>query len=111
MIDLKPIIFAKLSEISGIKIYQIRPEVLSIDLFPIVTFFLSRNDPMMNLAKQVDKQNTDITVDIWAKTSKQTSAIMLNVISKMLELNYLCTHNIDIPDPEGFSHLNLIFTY
>jgi len=111
MIEPKASIFTKLKEINGITVYQIRPEILSIDLFPIVTFFVSSNVPEYDLKGNIGTQDIEITIDIWGKTSQSTGVIMKSVVSKMLDLSYLCTHNMDVQDPEGFSHLNLRFNF
>lgn len=111
MIDQKTLISSKLKEIVGLTVYQIRPEVLSIAEFPIVTYFISMNNPDYDLDKTIGKQTVEVTLDIWGLDDSQTTPIMNEVISKLLEINYLCTHNIDVPDPENFSHLNLHFNY
>ena len=60
-------IYSILSQIPGIKVYQIRPERIAV--FPSVTFYVSNNTPSYCLDHTVGRKNIEITVDIWGKNS------------------------------------------
>ncbi len=106
--DPKKLIFSKLSEISGVTVYQIRPE--AIEVFPCITFSVNSNVPNYDLSKDITHQDDNIKVDIWGRTSSDTGILLSQVEEKMREINYLLSFNQDIADPSGISHITTQFT-
>ncbi len=107
-IEPKSLIYTKLSELST-PVFQDRPEVL--EQMPCIAFSISSNIPQYDLDSDIGTQNINVNVDIFAKTSTESGDIFKLVELKMREIKYLCTLNADVPDPEGYSHLRLQFTY
>lgn len=113
MIDYKPIIFSKISELTSqftdLNVYQRRPEVIA--EFPTVTFYLIVNSPDYDLDKEIGRQNVTVVIDIWTETSSEGAAILAALEEKMKEINYLLSDSPDILDPDGGSHIVSTFIY
>lgn len=104
-------IYDVLKTLTGVNAYQIRPEILPENEMPIVTFYVSLNIPRYALDKGIGKQDIEVTIDIWAKNSKDTGSVLIELEDKMREIDYLMSGAIDIPDAEGYSHLSAKFVY
>lgn len=98
-----------LNTISGITVYQDRPEV--IEDRPSITFSISNNVPEFDLSKEVARENIEVTIHIWALTSIESGQILKELVDKMLENNYVLTFNTDMIDEDGGSHIVTKFTY
>lgn len=115
MHDVKEEIYNILKK-TGFKVYQNRPEKL-VEL-PCVTFYILNNTPSYSLYPEVLKQNIEVIVDIWAKTSKETGSMLGEIFAKMLDYKYILQSNTDVYDNAignssnaGYSHLSLKFVY
>ena len=93
----------------GTTVYQARPEV--IEVFPCITFEVSNNAPQYTLEKEIGKQDIDVTIHIWGKTSKETGSLLTTLETKMRNSNYTLLGSSDLVDTEGYSHLVTRFTY
>ncbi len=109
MTDYRTTIYNKLSEITTANVYQSRPEV--IDPLPAITFDIQSNVPKYNLSNEIVIQDIIVKVDIWADTSGEAETLLNSVESKMRELKFRLTSNLDVPDPDGICHLATQFTY
>lgn len=96
---------------SSVTVYQSRPEVIK-DL-PSFTFEVSRNAPRFTLNKTLGPQDIEITIDIWAETSKESGTLLKALVDTMLQANYMLSFNSDVPDPspEKISHVTTQFIY
>lgn len=101
-------IYSKLSELDTL-VLQSEPEIK--EVIPCIIFSIPENIPDYMLDKEVGRQRVTVNVDIYGKTSIQSGAIVKAVELKMREINYLCTFNASIPEPEKYSHRRLQFTY
>jgi hypothetical protein len=99
-----------INSIGGFQLYQGRPEILNTDEFPIVTFKVE-TVPEYVLESEIGYQKTKVTADIWAETPTETGEIVSSIEAKLRTYGYLLVSNLDIPDPEGYSHRNVQFIY
>lgn len=109
--NLKSTIYSILTEIPDLRIFQERPDVISDDVLPCVTFRVSNDVPTYTLDNDIGKKNIDVVIDIWGNDDDETSSIKVLVEAKMREFKYLLTFNSDIVEPSGGSHLTTVFTY
>lgn len=112
MINVRTTIFNKLSEMTGVFVYQNRPEVL--ESFPCVVFSIESNIPMYVLEDDIGYQNMVVKVDIYAELDTDGEGVLSLAESKMRELGYLLTFNSEIPDPndpDAPFHLSTQFSF
>lgn len=109
MVNIRKQIYDVLNAIPDVQVYQERPEVIA--TFPSITYKVTENVPKRDLGKLYIKQDVEIIIDIWTKTSKEGDTLFALVESGMLALDYLCTFNSDIVDPSGISHLTTRFKF
>lgn len=113
----KPAIFAKINELkttyTSLKVFQERPEVL--ESLPTITFRIEDDNPSYTLDGNVGTQRIVARIDIWAKTSKESGALLLALELKMKEIKYLLSSHFDILEPEVpnglISHVTTQFIY
>lgn len=108
MEDPKVTIYNALKDITA-NVYQIRPEKLNV--MPVIVFEVDINEPEYALDSDIARQVYRISIDIFAKTSTSSAQLQNEVESAMRAINYVCLQSRTIPDPENYSHLNLIFVY
>jgi hypothetical protein len=108
MNDIKITIYNALKTITS-NVYQIRPEV--IEQMPTITFTVNQDIPEYVLEKELARQQYQVTVDIWAKTTAETSTLYNSVESTMRNINFLCINSQDIPEPDGYAHKNMVFEF
>lgn len=95
-----------LDEISGAVSYQSKPRLLKV--FPALIFYIAENTPSYVLEKDVAYQSIQVVIDIYAKTSKESGALLIALESKMLENGYRLTLSQDVPN-DDFSHITTRF--
>jgi len=99
-------IYAILSGISGATTYQMKPRVLE-DL-PCFLFRVANNIPRYSLDKEVEYQDIEVAIDIFAKTSKETGSLLASLVDEMIDNGYRMVFCSDIPD-DNLSHIATIF--
>lgn len=105
MIEPKRDIYTILSEVTS-NVYQARPE-LAVE-YPCMIFYISSNVPSYVLEKKIGYQEIEVTIDIYAKTSKESGSLLNSLVAKMLENNYRMVFNADVPNDE-VSHITTRF--
>jgi len=88
------------------EVYQARPEVLN--TFPCLTFHILDNVPEYTIDKEIGFQEIVVAVDIYARTSEETSGLLEDVEVALRELDYRLTFSMDIPE-DGLSHITSRF--
>lgn len=105
------LIYDTLKAISGVTVYQNRPEILPENQMPIVLFSVVGNSPLYTLQKDVANQKYEVNVEIYAKDSVETTSALKQVESAMRNIDFLMSGSINIPDPENYSHKSVKFVY
>lgn len=101
------VVYDILSELE-FPVYQDRPEVL-VDM-PVITFTVEEY-PDWTFSDDIGAENAIVIVDIFGLDSETTTEIKESVVSKMIEYGYRATGVRTVPDPDGYSHLNLQFSF
>lgn len=91
-------IYTILSSIEGVTVYQTRPDIIE-DL-PSITFNIGSNVPEYVLDKEIGMQNIEVIIDIFAKTSAESGALLSTLEETMLENDYRLVFNMDIPEDD-----------
>lgn len=95
--------------ITGLKVYQVQPEEFT-DL-PVITFYVGNNSVETDLNNNITYQDITIIVDIWGKTSSESSQILNKVEETMRENLYSLEYSADVPNiDEQINHINCRFT-
>ena len=89
-------IYTILSQISGAKVYQTRPEIIK--ELPAITFNIGSNVPEYVLDKDIGMQNIEVIIDIFAKTSAESGELLATLEETMLENGYRLIFNMDMPE-------------
>ncbi len=76
---------------------------------PAITFYVSDNAAELNLDNEIAKQDIEITVDVWAKTSSAADTLLSQVEAKMRGIGYRLSFSMDVPDPANICHINSRF--
>lgn len=108
MDTIKATIYSTLNTISGVSVSQSTQSV--VNSFPAITFSLSDNQNTIDLDGDLLHQNTEITVDFWAKSSTTNSANMATAEAKLRAIGYRMSFASDVPDPDdSVFHVNTRF--
>jgi len=100
-------VYNKLKELTGVIVYQLRPEVL--EDFPCVVFSIGNDNIMYFLSHDIAYQDIDLDIDIFAETSVETSGLLSDIEYKLRDLGYRLIQSRDVPDPDLISHVNARF--
>jgi hypothetical protein len=84
-------------------IYQVRPEVLT--TFPCLTFQISDNSATLELVGDIGEQNIEVTINIYANTSKESGELLIAVEGAMRGEGYKMISSFDVPDEDMISHI------
>jgi hypothetical protein len=98
-------------ETLDVKVRQERPDEVIDDDLRMITFRVSDNSANYDLSSDLYKQDIEITVDLWALSSRETTEMLEAVEQKMRDENYLLETSFDIPDPKGYSHIVCVFKF
>jgi hypothetical protein len=92
-----------------VPVYQARPEVIK--EFPCITFQMTDNNVTMDLDKEIGYQNAEVTIDIWTAASSEGGELLATVEGILRAEGYQLTLSLDVPDPEGISHIRSVFKF
>jgi hypothetical protein len=106
MTEPKSLIYNILSGISGVTVYQNRPDIL--ERIPCITFYVGGNTPEYVLEKELSHQEIEVIIDIYANTSKESGELLTTLESEMLDNYYRMTFCSDVPD-DDYSHITTRF--
>jgi len=106
MYEPKADVYAILSEIEDVTVYQNRPEVLV--EFPCITFSVANNIPNLVLEKDIGFQRIVVVIDIYAKTSKESGTLLSTLEEDMREEGHVMVFNSDVPE-DDISHITTRF--
>ncbi len=110
MVEPKKDLFELISQVSNVNVYQTRPEIIDTTMNKVtITYYVSGNQPMYSISKELLLQDVQVVVDIWGKNSTLTSAKLIELEAIMIDNDYRLVFNADVPDDETYSHLNLRF--
>ena len=101
MINLKPQIYNKLSEISNVEVSYFYPQKWSnLENKPAISYYEMDNS-MSNKADDDEySSNIAIQIDIWAKSPSKCSELVIKVNKKMNELDFERTLATDLYEQE-----------
>lgn len=91
-------LYTILSAITGVTVYQSRPEI--IENLPSITFYIGSNIPEYVLEKNIGKQDIEVVIDIFAKTSIKSGELLATLEETMLENGYRLVFNMDMPEDD-----------
>jgi hypothetical protein len=106
MYEPKKDIYTILSGIDDVHVYQERPDILK--KFPCITFRIENNVNNYTLDKEIAYQNIVVVVDIFAKTSSQSSLLLTEIEAIMRGSDLRLTFASDVPE-ENLSHITTRF--
>ena len=100
MINQKPIVYEKLSELKAEKVVKQVCEEGSQDWskLPCVTYMELDNSELDSADDEEYSSSLSIKADVWGKTSSEVSKIAMQVVKKMKELEYRRTLYLDVND-------------
>lgn len=100
MINQKPIVYEKLSELKSEKVVKQVCEEGSQDWskLPCVTYMELDNSELDGADDEEYSSSLAIKADVWGKTSSEVSKIAMQVVKKMKELEYRRTLYLDVND-------------
>ena len=98
MNTIKATVYGALSTITGVKVIlstQSTPAV-----FPTVAYAVSDNRNTISLEGQHLAQNSEVVIDVFAKSSTSASATLAQVDDKLRTIGWYQTFMQDVPDPD-----------
>lgn len=100
MINQKPIVYKKLSELETEKKAKQVCEEGSQDWsnLPCVTYFELQNEPAEDADDEEYSSALAVKVDAWGNTSSEVSKLAIQVVAKMKEIGYARTLFLDVVD-------------
>ncbi len=103
MINQKPIVYKKLSELQTEGEAKQVCEEGSQDWskLPCVTYFEIQNEPSDHGDDKEYSSALAIKADVWGKTSSEVSKLAIQVVYKMQEIGYERTLYLDVVDPNS----------
>lgn len=100
MINQKPIVFKKLSELKTDGIAKQVCEEGSQDwsILPCVTYMEVGNEPLDDADDEEYSSALAIKADVWGNSSSEVSKVAMEVVEKMKEIGYRRTLYLDVVD-------------
>lgn len=100
MINQKPIVYKKLSELETKKEAKQVCEEGNQDWskLPCVTYMELQNEPAEDADDEEYSSALAIKADAWGKSSSEVSKLAMQVVEKMKEIGYKRTLYLDVPD-------------
>ena len=100
MINQKPIVYKKLSELKTEKKVEQVCEEGSQDWskLPCVTYMELGNEPLTDADDEEYSSALAVKADVWGKTSSEVSKIAIDVVNKMKDIGYRRTFYLDVVD-------------
>jgi hypothetical protein len=95
-------IFNKLSELN-VGVAQSQPT--EFNELPFINFSITQNDVELDLDNEINSQNIEVQIDIWAEDSVSASELLRQVEEKMREELYLMTYSADVPNVGNIYHI------
>jgi hypothetical protein len=110
MEETKKIVYEILETLPNAVIYEERPEIINV--LPnqvVVAYQLADDIPFYMLDKGIAFQFVTVSVDIYARTSKEATQKLIALEELMRSENYLLVSNVSLGDPM-YAHINARFT-
>ena len=104
MLEPKSEIYTILSSIGTA--YQRRAGVVR-DM-PCYIYDITGNTPIYSLDKEVEYQEIEVTIDIFAENSKESGPLLTTLVETMINNDYRMTYCSDISD-DKYSHITTVF--
>lgn len=101
-------IYEALSTIPSVTVRQASQKTEAV--IPSITFFISDNALELDLSNEISRQDILVTIDIWAENSSAADTLLSQTETKMRELGYRLSFQIDVPDSQNICHINTRFT-
>lgn len=100
MINQKPIVYKKLSELETGKIVKQVCEEGTQDWskMPCITYMELGNEPLEDADDEEYSSALAIKADVWGNSSSEVSKIAVQVVSKMKKIGYKRTFYLDVVD-------------
>lgn len=102
----KSAIYTILSGIAGATTYQARAGVTR-DM-PCFIYQVTGNTPTYTLGKEIGYQEVEVTVDIYAETSKESGSLLATLVDTMISSDYRMVYCSDVSD-DNLSHITTVF--
>lgn len=96
-----------LSTVENVVVYQNRPEKLK--EFPCICFSLTNISGTLELNKEIGYQEIEVTIDVFAKSSGETSSLLASLDEKLRTVGWILNTANDVPDPDGYSHITTTY--
>lgn len=94
---------------TGIPVYQTRPELEAV--FPCITYLVADNKVIADLDKEIGYQTMVFNIDIWAKTSSESTELLGTVEELLRGQGYILSSSNDLVDLDGYSHIATRFNF
>lgn len=98
MDTLKTTIYATLSTLEGVDVSQEQQSVFN--TLPAVTFNVSNNVVNRDLSGAILSQDAEIKLDVWGKTSTETSEVLGRAEAALRAIGYQLAFTQDVPNPD-----------
>lgn len=81
----------------------------SFSTLPAVTYRVTQNAPNYDFQKNINMQEAEITIDIFADSSTVASNLLSAVETNMRDIDLFLTFTADIPNADGLYHISTRF--
>lgn len=103
----KSTVYSALNTLTGVTVQQSTQQIST--TMPVVAYRVSQNHPDYDFDKTIGLQEVEITIDIFHTTSTGASSLLKLVEEKMRGIDLFLNFTADIPDPDGYFHINTRF--
>lgn len=107
MNTVKATVYSALSTIAGATVQQSTQQIAT--TMPVIAYRISQNAPSYDFDKEISLQDVEVMIDIFATTSTGASSLLSQVEAKMKGIDLFLTYTADVPDPDGYFHINTRF--
>lgn len=102
-------LFSLLSEIDGVSVYQNKPQINA--NFPCIVFLVADNKVNGTLDKEIGFQEMIFNIDIYAKTSLESSELLTTLEELLRDNYYRLASSVDLIEQDGYSHIATRFNF
>ena len=100
MHNIKPLVLEALESVEGFKdVFQSFPDAFK--KLPVASFYEAYNAPQSSADDDEYLSEITVVVDVWAKTSGETSALAVETNDAMKRVGFVREFASDINDPES----------
>lgn len=86
-----------------VEVSQTQPTVFN--KLPYINFSITDNSISLDLNNEINCQDIEVQIDIWAEDSVSASNLLSKTEEKMRENLYTMTYSADVPNPGNIFHI------